>query len=169
MRKSGRQDVLPFGVLARASLFRITQEFHDSWIDLEEVQEIAERGSMRLYLADYQIESCRLLRDQLSAKNYQILANGEPVTIAREEMLSQLKDHFETAKQMVKEMGYHRRDKELESLDHMGRVPESIFHGKRSVCLRLLVLVCIHICLPVIIDIPFAFVKSPNVRRNCKL
>ncbi len=128
LRKSGRQDVLPFGVLARAALFRMMQEFHKAWVDLEEAQEIAERGGMKLYLADYHLEACRLLIDQLSAKNYKILANGEPVTITRKEMLSKLKDHFETAKQMVNEMGYHRRDKELESLDHeLNRIKESLY------------------------------------------
>ncbi|MCP4112889.1 MAG: hypothetical protein GY749_46420 [Desulfobacteraceae bacterium] len=118
IKGTGDQETLPLGLLARSALYRSQEDFFRAWKDLDETLVIAERGSMRLYLADYHLEASRLLKDQLSAKNYQISVNSEPVTITRQEMLTQLKNHFETAKQMVNEMGYHRRDKELESIEH---------------------------------------------------
>ncbi|GAK54699.1 hypothetical WD-repeat protein alr2800 [Candidatus Moduliflexus flocculans] len=60
LRKYGQTQYLPLGLLARAALFRQTQEFSRVWTNLEEVFEIAERSEMRLYLTDYHLEACRL-------------------------------------------------------------------------------------------------------------
>ncbi len=66
------------------------KEFSLARADLEEAREIAERGSMNLFLADYHLESARLCRDQ---------------------------GNTETAKTKIDKMGYHRRDKEVKELE----------------------------------------------------
>jgi hypothetical protein len=64
--------------------------------DLEEAREIAQRGEMKLHLADYHLESSRVCMDE-----------------GRKE---DVKGHYEEAKRLIKECGYHRRDKELKEL-----------------------------------------------------
>ncbi|GAK61110.1 SEFIR domain protein [Candidatus Vecturithrix granuli] len=95
-RNAGTQHHLPQGLLARATLHRLQHKFVKAREDLEEVQEIAERGSMRLYIADYHLEACRLC--------------------LAERKLDDAQQHLSTAKTMIDEMGYHRRDKEVEEL-----------------------------------------------------
>jgi tetratricopeptide (TPR) repeat protein len=62
LRKAGTQDQLPRGLLARAELYRYQREWDKSRGDLEEAREIAERGGMKLWLADYHLEAARLGR-----------------------------------------------------------------------------------------------------------
>ena len=64
--------------------------------DLEEVRRIATRSGMRLYLTDYHLASSRLA-----------LTNHD---------LPKAREYFEQAEKLIKETGYHRRDKELEQL-----------------------------------------------------
>jgi hypothetical protein len=52
---------------------------------------------MRLFLADYHIASARLA-----------FARGEP---------TQARAHIENAKTLVRETGYHRRDRDLDQID----------------------------------------------------
>jgi tetratricopeptide (TPR) repeat protein len=96
LRQSGRTDYLPRGLLSRAELYRAKSEYQQAKRDLAEVWRIATRGGMGLYLADYHLESARLR-----------LAQGE-----REKA----REHWETAKEMIERMGYHRRDKEVEEI-----------------------------------------------------
>jgi len=91
--KSGYQYYIPLGLLARAAYYRIREEFSRSWNDLNEALEITELGSMRLYLADYHLEAGRLC--------------------LAEKKILEAKKHFNTAKEMIDKMGYHRRDKEV--------------------------------------------------------
>jgi len=97
LRKGNRQDHLPRGLLARAVLYRLQKDFTNAWNDLEEAQEIAERGDMKLHLADYHLEACR-------------------VCLAERKMIK-AGEHLETAREMIGEMGYHRRDGEVEELE----------------------------------------------------
>jgi hypothetical protein len=55
-----------------------------------------EAGDMKLFLIDYHLEYARLLQEQKKEK--------------------EMKEHLEVAEKMIKETGYHRRDKELEEL-----------------------------------------------------
>ncbi len=96
LRESGYQYYLPLGILARAALHRMQQEFPKAWDDLEEAHEIAERGSMGLHLADYHLEAARLH-----------LAQNQP---------EKAKEHLETAEAMIAKMGYGRRKGEVEEL-----------------------------------------------------
>jgi tetratricopeptide (TPR) repeat protein len=65
--------------------------------DLEEVHRIATRTGMRLFLADYHIASARLA-----------LSAGES---------AQSRAHIEKAKTLVRETGYHRRDRDIDQID----------------------------------------------------
>jgi tetratricopeptide (TPR) repeat protein len=96
LREAGTQDELPRGLIARAALYRKAENFDAAWEDLTEAQEIAERGEMGLYLADYHLEACRLC-----------LAEGKR---------SEAKKHFETAAERIEKMGYGRRKPEVEEL-----------------------------------------------------
>ncbi len=96
LREAGRQDELPRGLFARAFLFRMRREFANAWIDLEEAREIAEQGSMGIHLANYHLEAARLYLSQ--------------------DQQAEARESLEKAKRMVEEMGYHRRDGEIEEL-----------------------------------------------------
>ncbi len=62
LRKSGNTDDLPKGLLARANWRIATQRPAAALEDLEEVYEIADSGSMGLYLVDWHIAMARLRR-----------------------------------------------------------------------------------------------------------
>jgi hypothetical protein len=64
---------------------------------LDEAFAIAARGGMRLHLADCHLEYARLYL----AKNNKAKA----------------REHWGLAKKMIEEMGYHRRDKEVEEIE----------------------------------------------------
>ncbi len=93
LRESGNQDELPRGLFARAELYRYQSKFKEAWTDLEEAKEIAERGQMNLWLADYHLEAARLS-----------LAQGKTKAAA---------EHYNEAETLVRQMDYHRRDPEL--------------------------------------------------------
>ncbi len=86
LRRSGMEDFIPWGLLTRAWLCVLEGDQKGADIDLEEAWQIAERGSMRLFMADVLLHRGRLLRDKS--------ALGE-------------------ARKLIDECGYHRRDAEL--------------------------------------------------------
>lgn len=96
LRKAGYQDELAGGLLARAEWARVAKQFDQARHDLAEAFTIAERGEMRLHLADCYLEFARLS-----------LATGDRDSACKA---------WETAKTMVDEMGYHRRDGEVAAL-----------------------------------------------------
>jgi tetratricopeptide (TPR) repeat protein len=103
LRNAGAQEFIVRGLLAQASLYRLQGDFHSAWSDLTEAKEIAERGEMKLYLADYHLEAARLH-----------LAEGGKYADAS--------DHYEKAKALIDQTGYHRRDAELAALkSHLDR------------------------------------------------
>lgn len=114
LRKAGYQYYIPFGLFTRAELYRVQGDYRRAWDDLEEAHEIAERGEMGLYLADYHLGAGQLINWQLSIDNYQLLIDGRWVLTNKDEMVARLKDHLGTAKKMVNETGCHRRDPEVE-------------------------------------------------------
>lgn len=89
--------MLPRGLLARAEVYRVTGALDKAQKDLDEVFTIATRGGMGLHLADCHLEYARLY-----------LAKGDK---------AKAREHWEIAKKMIEEMGYHRRDKEVQELD----------------------------------------------------
>jgi len=94
LRKAGRQDYLPRGLLALAELHRFRRDFDQARADLEEAWEIAEFGEMKRHLTDYHLESFRLHR-----------AMGDAETA---------ETHRRKAEALIQETGYHRRDKEVQ-------------------------------------------------------
>ena len=64
LRRAGREDHLPRGLLARAALRRFRCDFTGATADLTEALEIAERGPMRLHECDAHLEWARLCRAQ---------------------------------------------------------------------------------------------------------
>jgi len=97
LRQAGTQHHIPRSLLARTELRRVMKEYDRAQADLDEAYTIATRGGMHLFEADCHLEYARLY-----------LEMGEKEK-AREE--------WEKAKTMVDEMGYHRRDGELEELE----------------------------------------------------
>ncbi len=101
LRRTGQQHHLLVGLLSRAALHRIREKFDDAKTDLNEVEEIAGRGAMRLYIADAYIERTRLW-----------MALEEP---------RQARITFEAAAEIVEDIGYKRREKEMEVLETLLR------------------------------------------------
>jgi tetratricopeptide (TPR) repeat protein len=97
LRRSGREDHLPSGLLARAALRRFRSDFTGAAADLAEALEIAERGRMRLYECDAHLEWARLCRDQ-----------GDVAAARR---------HVARARVLVEETGYGRRAREVRWLE----------------------------------------------------
>lgn len=97
LRRAGREDYLPRGLLARAALRRFRSDFTGAAVDLTEALEIAERGRMRLYECDAHLEWARLCRDQ-----------GDIATARR---------HVARARVLVNETGYGRREREVRWLE----------------------------------------------------
>ncbi len=97
LRQSGRDDCVPWGLLARAVLHRVRQQPAAAAADLAAAEEIAERGHMLLHLADVHLERARLH-----------LTSGD-VDAARASL--------EPARQLVTRTGYGRRVPEVAWLE----------------------------------------------------
>jgi tetratricopeptide (TPR) repeat protein len=97
LRRAGTQHHIPRGLLARAKVRRAMKEYEKAQADLDEAYSIVTRGGMRLFEADCHLEYARLY-----------LAKGDK---------EQAREHWEKAREMVTETGYHRRDREVEALE----------------------------------------------------
>jgi len=97
LRQAGTQHELPRGLLARAELRRVMSALDKARADLEEALSIATRGGMRLHEADCHLEYARLH-----------LACGEH---------EKARESLDKAKEMIEDMGYHRRDGEVAALE----------------------------------------------------
>ncbi len=89
LRQSGMMDLLPHGLLTRAWIRFLSGDQSGSRADLTEAEDIAERGSMSLHLADAHLYVARLFRDRVE---------------------------LESAERLLRELrqkGYKRRDEEL--------------------------------------------------------
>ena len=87
LRRAGRQDHIPRGILFRAWLRFVGGDPDRARADLDEAWEIAERGPMPLFMADILLYRARLFRDR---------------------------DALEDAAKLIEETGYGRRKEELE-------------------------------------------------------
>ena len=97
LRQAGTQHHVPRGLLAMAELYRAQGEFERAQRDLDEAMTIAERGEMGLHQADCHLEYARLY-----------LATGDT---------DKAREHLVIAKEMIGQMGYHRRDREVAELE----------------------------------------------------
>ena len=96
-RKAGRLAYVPLGLLARAALHTHTGAFDLAQKDLDEAHRIATRCGFRLHEADAHLGLARLC-----------LAEEDPTPAL---------DHLATARKLIDETGYHRRDGELAELE----------------------------------------------------
>ncbi|WML89936.1 toll/interleukin-1 receptor domain-containing protein [Thiothrix lacustris] len=112
---SGVQKYLPYGLLARAALFRKTRDFDRARQDLQEVFDIAEPSGMRLHLTDYHLEMARLIlaEEEEGVCNTPLQETDVGAYCIRP--LS-LQSHIAAAARLITETGYHRRDAELAKL-----------------------------------------------------
>jgi tetratricopeptide (TPR) repeat protein len=94
LRKAGEMDMLPKGLLARADWHLHSQRPAEAAQDLEEVRDIAESGSMGLYLVEYHIAMARLRR-----------LEGQPEQSAQ---------HRAEALRRIEETGYRRAERLLD-------------------------------------------------------
>jgi tetratricopeptide (TPR) repeat protein len=85
-RAAGDMIYLPSGLLSRAWLRFVEGDAEGAKADLDEAWQIAERGSMKLHMADIHLHRARLFRDHAA---------------------------LEAAAKLIEETGYHRRDDEL--------------------------------------------------------
>ncbi len=92
LRQVGQADFIPHALLTRSWLRALRANPTAARADLDEAQQIAERGPMRLHLADVHLHRARLFFRE----------NREE---AREELRK--------ARALIERCGYHRRDEEL--------------------------------------------------------
>jgi len=95
LRGAGRQDHAPRALLSHAWLRFAKGDADGSRADLDEAWQIAERGSMRLHMADIHLYRARLFR---GVKPY-------PWKCPKHDLVE--------ARKLIDECGYHRRDGEL--------------------------------------------------------
>ena len=86
LRASGNQDDVPRGLLSRALLRFVSDDKAACVADLDEAWQIAERGVMKLHMADVHLHRARLFRDEVE---------------------------LAAARELIEACGYHRRDGEL--------------------------------------------------------
>ncbi len=99
LRKAGHLDYLPHGLIARAELYRAKEKWNDAQDDLDEVFDISESSGMRLHECDAHLEQARLY-----------LAQGKK---------DEAKPHVESARKLIEDTGYHRRDSALKELEEL--------------------------------------------------
>jgi hypothetical protein len=130
--KAASSDYIPCGYLERAAHLRRIGHFELAAADLNEVLDLARRGGMKLFLADYRLESARLALAQIhgAPPETRISLALQPDTIGpadQEPRITTLSSDEQThlrralndtnvADSLIAETGYHRRDRELSDL-----------------------------------------------------
>jgi tetratricopeptide (TPR) repeat protein len=124
LRAAGRLDDLPRGLLARAAFRRSVGNWGGAARDLDEVEEIAEPGPMRLHLCDMALERARLAFARIEAfAPLNGLVDDSPPKPAppgpeeRAKLAQEARVKLATARELIERCGYHRRDEELAELE----------------------------------------------------
>jgi hypothetical protein len=133
LRASQQSDYLPYGLLARAAFNRSVGDWNGAASNLDEVEEIAEPGQMRLFLCDMALERARFAfarieafapLDAISDKD-----NPSKPAVPSAEQIAKLKSEAENqikiAADYIEKCGYHRRDEELAEL-------RAVLHGEKK-------------------------------------
>ena len=108
LRRSGNMDDLPRGLLTRAWLRFLTGARtgpESAQEDLDEAWEIAERGPMKLFLADIHLHRARLFGKQKAESREQKGETAYPWESPQADLAA--------AEKLIHACGYHRRDDEL--------------------------------------------------------
>jgi len=123
-RAAGTLERVPRGLLARAAFRRSVGDWGGAARDLDEVEEIAEPGPMRLHLCDMALERARLAlaRIEVFAPLNGLIDDSPPKPVAPDAAeAAPLKDaaraNLAAARKLITECGYHRRDEELAELE----------------------------------------------------
>jgi len=103
LRRASAQEFIVRGLLTRAWLRFLENDADDSRADLDEAWEIAERGPMRLFMADIHLYRARLFH---AVKPYPWNKNLDGTERGP-------KDDLDAAERLINDCGYHRRDEEL--------------------------------------------------------
>jgi hypothetical protein len=121
---SGDNTHLPRGLLARAAFRRSVGDFPAAARDLDEVEEIAEPGPMRLFLCDLALERARLAlarREAFAPLNGLVgagpAAPAPPDGAESARLLEEARAQLAVARKLVADCGYHKRDEEVAELD----------------------------------------------------
>ncbi len=133
LRAAGTVHHIPRGLLARAAFRRSTGDWGGAARDLDEVEEIAEPGPMKLHLCDLAIERARLAFAQIETfapLNGMLERDNPPKPVVPGgEQIAQLKAEAEkqlsAAAKLIETCGYHRRDEELAEL-------QAVLAGKKK-------------------------------------
>jgi hypothetical protein len=114
----------PRSFLARAAFRRSLGDWDGAARDLDEVEEIAEPGPMRLFLCDMLLERARLAFARLEAfAPLNGLIDDSPPKPeppgAKEsaKLADEARANLATARKLIERCGYHRRDEELAELE----------------------------------------------------
>ena len=124
LQASGQNFHIPRGLIARAAFQCSLGDWVGAARDLDEVEEVAELGPMKLYLCDMAIERARLAFAQIEAfaPLNGLLETDNPPSPSphRADEVAQLKSEaakqLKTAADYIATCGYHRRDEELAEL-----------------------------------------------------
>lgn len=132
LRQAGYQEFITLGLLARAALHRFTGAFDKAQNDLDEAFTIATRGGMRLHEADCHLAYARLCLSNLSLRGVPQggttkqsptdaagIASQTTLAMTPVEEKAQAREHLAAAKEMIEQIGYHRRDGEVKELEAM--------------------------------------------------
>jgi hypothetical protein len=126
LRAAGQGDSVPRGLLARAAFRRAVGEWEGAKRDLDEAEEIAEPGPMRLYLCDCSLEHARLAlarREAFAPLNGLVEPSPAPPALpdgaATAGFSVEARVQLDAARKLIVECGYHRRDEELSELDEV--------------------------------------------------
>lgn len=132
LRASERNNYLPAALLSRAALSRAFGDWRGARQQLEDADEIARPGRMRLYLCDIGLERVRLARATreafapLSGLIDQNPPKPEPPGQAEGERLgAHAAEQLQIARDYIAKCGYHRRDEELAEL-------QAVLRGERA-------------------------------------
>jgi tetratricopeptide (TPR) repeat protein len=132
LRGAAQMQYLPRGLLARAVFLRSVADWDGATRDLDEVEEVAEPGPMKLFLCDMTIERARLAFAKIEAfAPLNGLIDDSPRKPAEPEAAEATRLKEGAAKQLaiaadyVKTCGYHRRDEELAEL-------QAVLRGERE-------------------------------------
>ena len=126
LRSSGDNAQLPRGLLARAAFRRAVGDGDGAARDLDEVDEIATFGPMRLHLCDLALERARLAlarREAFAPLNGLVDPSPPPPALPDAAEAGRLLDaalkELDAARKLIADCGYHRRDEELAELDEV--------------------------------------------------
>jgi tetratricopeptide (TPR) repeat protein len=124
LRAAGQLNELACGLLARAAFSCSVGDRDGAARDLDEVEEIAELGPMRLHLCDMALERARLAFARIAAfaPLNGLIDDGpqKPAPPGAEEsarLAEEARANLATARELIERCGYHRRDEELAELE----------------------------------------------------